>query len=125
MTMEATIPKHHPEPTAEAHEDDDASFEMTSRSVDDKFSIPGHISVSSGMTGVESLEPEDEVRNVENLTKGDTRLIQFWRFVVVACMALAGVAVSVGAYTYISELEKQDGQNAFILFSNTITDISK
>jgi hypothetical protein len=87
--------------------------------------FPDHISLNSGFTtDVESLD-DDEVQNVKNLASRDTTMIRFWRFVVALCIAGAGALVSAGAFLYVTDLEKQDARDAFVLFSNTIQDISK
>jgi len=68
---------------------------------------------------------EDEVELIQNLSRKETSSIRFWRFVVSLFIVGAGAAVSTGTFLYISELEQKDARDAFVLFSNTIEDISR
>ena len=83
------------------------------------------VSMVHSMTEGSEGESLDEVEEIKNLSKRETSKIRFWRFVVTIVIVGTGALVSTGTFLYIRELENENARDAFVLFSNTIEDISR
>ena len=55
---------------------------------------------------------QDEIKEVRNLSKNETRSINIWRTIVVVLILGAGAIVSTGTYIYLHRQFIQDSQDA-------------
>ena len=55
---------------------------------------------------------QDEIKEVRNLAKNETRNINIWRTIVVALILGAGAIVSTGTYIYLHRQSIQESEDA-------------
>ncbi|KAL7563389.1 hypothetical protein ACA910_016490 [Epithemia clementina (nom. ined.)] len=67
----------------------------------------------------------DEVQEVKQIAKSETLRIRVWRYIVGFTILGAGALVSLGTYFYLDRQLKDETEDKFYVFANTIEDVSR
>ncbi|KAL7559667.1 hypothetical protein ACA910_002379 [Epithemia clementina (nom. ined.)] len=67
----------------------------------------------------------DEVQEVKQIAKSETFRIRVWRYIVGFTILGAGALVSLGTYFYLDRQLKDETEDKFYVFANTIEDVSR
>ena len=79
---------------------------MVAEEVDD-YSFHSKTTLQDG-----SDEERDEVREVQNMSRSDTRRIRAWRFVATGVLLVTAVAVTVTTFKFLDREEVSDFETA-------------
>jgi hypothetical protein len=68
--------------------------------------------VSSTTDGSPTEEERDEVQEVREMSSGDTRRIQVWRFVVTGCLLITGAAITLTTHKFLVDEQESNFETA-------------
>jgi hypothetical protein len=76
--------------------------------LDDKDANDISTSIDTAITGYD--EARDEIKEIQNISRIETRLIRTWRFILLALLVITATAVSSVTYTLLQQQENASFQ---------------
>lgn len=87
----------------------DRESNASSSHEDDSYSDDDEGSSFAGGASVDAKQ--SELKQMQQLSRWETRGVRFWRTIVLILLIIAGALVSVGTYIFLSDAEKNDTTN--------------